>query len=226
MEFSLALARIFCLLCHKKSPRRTMTTMATSPAVSSGLPSDTPRPMDKSDPLTEAIEKIIIACEGRNDSRSAVFEASADKKATTGAYHSGGGSLRSQELAHLSRLCAVVASPLANVNADKLDFAIVDGELLASLFQLLEEHVRSAAQVCLVSEACQALEPAKSESESLEEKKMTVDKVRPVVNIITKLHADAAFMAILYLYLLFDHTSHTHVLYLYLFLTKVAKGNT
>lgn len=139
---------------------------------------------DKSDPLTEAIEKIIIACEGRNDSRTGVFEAVASDKQAATDRSAGGGSLRPQELAHLSRLCvAAISSPTSNVNANKLDFGIVDGELLTSLFSLLEEHVRSAAQVDLVSEACHTLEPQKkNENESLEETKMTMDKVRSVTD--------------------------------------------
>lgn len=159
--------------------------MAAAPPVSNGLPKDAPVPMeeDKSDPLVDAIEKIIIACEGRNDSRSGVFEASKKKAAATDRSSAleGGGSLRSQELAQLSRLCAAALSPASKGNADKLDFGNVDGELLASLFLLLQVHVRSAAQVDLVSEACQALEPQKSDNGNQEGKKMTMDKVRPVV---------------------------------------------
>ena len=155
--------------------------MAEPQAVSNGVANNAPVPMEaeKSDPLTEAIEKIIIACEGRNDSRSSVFEAPSDKKAVD---RTGGGSLRSQELAQLSRLCtAASSSPSTSFNAEKLDFGAVEGEVLASLFQLLEEHVRSAAKVDLVGEACQALEPGKSENESVEEKNMTVEKVSPIM---------------------------------------------
>lgn len=154
---------------------------ATQP-VTNGVVNNAPVPMEeeKSDVLTEAIEKIIIACEGRNDSRSNVFEAPSDKKNDAAIDRSGGGSLRSQELAQLSRLCTAASSPTMSIHAERLDFGVVDGEVLASLFQLLEEHVRSAAKVDLVGEACQALEPRKSENESLEETNMTVEKVSPM----------------------------------------------
>ena len=164
---------------HKTSPRRraTMTTIAALPVASGG---DEPVAMevDQSDALAEAIEKIIITCESRNDSRTSVFEASSAKKETdrSGCVQ-GGGSLRSQELAQLSRLCAAVASPMASSNGADLDFGAVEGDLLASLFSLLEEHVRSATLVDLVGEACQALEPAKKDGENQEGKNMTIDKV-------------------------------------------------
>jgi hypothetical protein len=131
--------------------------------------------------LTDAIEKIITACEGRKDARSAVFEASENgttdfqSSASGAALLEGGGSLRSHEITQLSRLCnAVSSSTSSNSNDATLGFGAVDGELLASLFPSLEEHVRSAAQVDLVNEACQALEPP-PDGEAV---KMTIDKVR------------------------------------------------
>lgn len=134
----------------------------------------------KDNALGDAIEKIIIACEGRKDARSAVFEASKkdtmdDQSSASGAaLLDGGGSLSSNEIAHLSRLCTAVSSfTLSDRNDVARGFGAVDGELLASLFQLLEEHVRSAAHVDLVNEACQALEP----SESGESVKITIDEV-------------------------------------------------
>jgi hypothetical protein len=136
----------------------------------------------KDNALKDAMEKIIIACEGRKDARSAVFEASEkdtiddhDQSSASGAsLLEGGGSLSSNEISQLSRLCtAVSSSTLSNSNAAALGFGAVDCELLASLFHLLEEHVRSAAHVDLVNEACQALEPP----ESGEALSMTIDEV-------------------------------------------------
>lgn len=139
----------------------------------------------KDNALTDVIEKIIIACEGRKDARSAVFEApkkdatTMDGKSTASgvALLEGGGSLSSHEIAQLFRLCTVVSSSTSSNGVDAtLGFGAVDGELLASLFSLLEEHVRSAAHVDLVNEACQALEP----SQSGEAVKITIDKVSQV----------------------------------------------
>jgi hypothetical protein len=134
----------------------------------------------KDNGLKDAIEKIIIACESRKDARSAVFEASENdtmnvqSSASGAALLEGGGSLSSNAIAHLSRLCtAVSSSTLPKSNDTAQGFGAVDGELLASLFHLLEEHVRSAAHVDLVNEACQALEPPESEQSM----KMTIDEV-------------------------------------------------
>ena len=155
-------------------------TMTPSAAVSS---SEKALPVQeaKDNALTDVIERIIIACEGRKDARSAVFEDTItmeDKSAASGvALLEGGGPLSSQEIAQLFRLCTVVSSSTSSNSADAtLDFGTVDGELLASLFSLLEEHVRSAAHVDLVNEACQALEPPQSG----EAVKMTIDKVSQV----------------------------------------------
>lgn len=157
-----------------------MTTVAA--AVPNGIAKDAPMPMEeevKSDPLTEAIEKIIIACEDRNDLRTSVFEGAptdADNNKSTNKNTTGGGPLRPQEFAALSRLCTATLS--TNETTEKLDFAHVDGELLASLFELVEKHVRSAATVNLAEEACRAFEPTeKIENEIHEGKKMTVEKV-------------------------------------------------
>jgi hypothetical protein len=159
--------------------------MAPSTAVPS---SEEALPMQeaKDNALTDAIEKIIIACEGRKDARSAVFEASkkkdttavVDKSTASGvALLEGGGSLSSHEIAKLFRLCTVVSSSASSKSDDAtFGFGAVDGELLASLFSLLEEHVRSAAHVDLVNEACQALEPLQNG----EVGKMTIDKVSHV----------------------------------------------
>lgn len=142
----------------------------------------------KDNALTDAIEKIIIACEGRKDARSAVFEASKKKDTTTVdcddkstasgvALLEGGGSLSSHKISQLFRLCTVVSSSASSKSDDAtLGFGAVDGELLASLFSLLEEHVRSAAHVDLLNEACQALEPLQNG----EAVKMTIDKVSHV----------------------------------------------
>lgn len=174
--------------------------MAAPTVSNGGLPKDAPVPMeeDKCDPLTDAIEKIIIACESRNDSRSGVFEAG-KKKAATERSHAlqGGGPLRQQELTHLSRLCAAALSPVSNVHGGKLDFGAVDGALLANLFSLMEEHVRSAAQVDLVSEACRAMEPQKGENGAQEGKAMTMEQVSPVLSEKKAQKLDADRMAML-----------------------------
>lgn len=163
-----------------------MKMAATSAATMNGAAAkdDAPVPMEvegdsKSDALSDAIEKIVIACEGRKDSRTGVFEAAAsDKKhatPTNDTTTTTGGSLRPQELTQLSRLCVAALS-----TTNELDFGAVDGELLALLCGLLQEHVASAAQVDLVSEACQALEPPKQKNEnddSSKGTKMTIEKV-------------------------------------------------
>ncbi len=102
-----------------------------------GVFKDAPVPMEvegdnKSDALSDSIEKIVISCEGRKDSRTS-----------------------------------------------ELDFGVVDGELLALLCGLLQEHVCSAAQVDLVKEACHAIETQSQQNENKDSKgtRMTIEKV-------------------------------------------------
>lgn len=153
--------------------------------------------VDKSDVVTDAVEKIVGACEGRNNARSAVFEAtqgaaaadadtgtSAEGKPVSSATSAleGGGPLRAQEIAQLSRLCTSLSSSSLSSGMEdgnnSLGFGAVDGDLLvSSLFPLLQEHVRSAAQVDLVNEACKALEPGDNSDAGENATKMTVDEV-------------------------------------------------
>lgn len=159
-----------------------MTATMTPSAVALANEDAIPIQRSEDNALKDAIERIIIACEGRKDARSSVFEASKNdtlgngqSSASGAALLEGGGSLSSNEIAHLSRLCTTVSSSMLSNSNDAIPrgFGAVDGELLASLFHSLEEHVRSAAHVDLVNEACHALEPP----DGGESVKITIDEV-------------------------------------------------
>ena len=87
--------------------------------------------------------------------------------------------LTSTEIMQLSRLCTAFSLPASsNGNSSNTGFGAVDGDLLASLFPLLEAHVVSAAQVDLIGEVCQALGPGSNNDGDGEHATMTINQVR------------------------------------------------
>jgi hypothetical protein len=126
--------------------------------------------------LFDTLEKMVLTAEARSDLPSTAIGRS--RSGTEKGFGTTfGGPLSTQELSHLSLICA--GSYMSRDDSTKQGFGSVDGDLLMNLVPLLDQHVAAAASVDLIREASKVVANMKAFKirESRDDKQVTMDMV-------------------------------------------------